>query len=202
MRREEFKSLLIEWNNAKDIDILNEGVKDFLQKASMTLLGLAVTSGVVNANPIDRFEKGKITSNTIKQIYGKDKVDQRLSIMIDEVLVFIQEEDKDDFKKMVLTPFITLAKELISKKENLNKFDEPKEEVYTSLSELLNKQVLVFANSEINDEKGKDLSDSNTKYIRSSHSIFSAEDLKIYTDAVKRKDLKKQQEIIDKYKGK
>lgn len=200
MNRQEFKSLLIEWNNAEDVDILSEGVKDYLQKAAMTLMGLAVSSGVVNAKPIENLEQHKIKSSVTQEIYGKDKVDVRIDMMIGEVLSLIQEEDKALFERTVLKPFITLAKKLLSDKSNLNQFDEPTDEFYNTLSELLNNQVLVFAKSEA--PKSHKSKVHNKKYIEASHSVFSKEDLKAYTNAVKSGDTRKQQEIIDRYKGK
>lgn len=231
MRREEFKRLLIEWNNSRDVDILNEGAKELLQKAGMTLMGLAVSAGVFNtasAQPvvntgsqessydssdsrsqythveyIDNFERDKITRQVIQDIYGsEDKIDQQLSIMLNEVLMLVQKDDVNNFKKLVIDPFVKLAKKLISDKSNFNQFGDLNSEVYDQLAQLLNKQVMIFSKSEISPKGAKGLSKSQTKYIESAHSIFTPEDLKAYTQAVKTKDYKKQQEILKKYKGK
>lgn len=231
MRREEFKRLLIEWNNSRDVDILNEGAKELLQKAGMTLMGLAVSAGVFNtasAQPvvntgsqessydssdsrsqythveyIDNFERDKITRQVIQDIYGsEDKIDQQLSIMLNEVLMLVQKDDVNNFKKLVIDPFVKLAKKLISDKSNFNQFGDLNSEVYDQLAQLLNKQVMIFSKSEISPKGAKGSSKSQTKYIESAHSIFTLEDLKAYTQAVKTKDYKKQQEILKKYKGK
>jgi hypothetical protein len=231
MRREEFKKLLIEWNNSRDVDILNEGAKELLQKAGMTLMGLAISAGVFNtasAQPvvntgsqessydssdsrsqykhveyIDNFERDKIIRKVIQDIYrSEDKIDQQLSIMLNEVLMLVQKDDVNNFKKLVIEPFVKLAKKLISDKSNFNQFGDLNSEVYDQLAEQLNKQVMIFARSEISPKGAKGSSTSKTKYIESSHSIFSAEDLKRYTKAIKEKDFRTQQEILKKYRGK
>lgn len=231
MRREEFKRLLIEWNNSRDVDILNEGAKELLQKAGMTLMGLAVSAGVFNtasAQPvvnngsqessydssgtgskykhveyIDNFERDKIARKAIQDIYGsEDKIDQQLSIMLNEVLMLVQKDDVNNFKKLVLEPFVKLAKKLISDKSNFNQFGDLNSEVYDQLAQLLNKQVMTFSRSELSPKGAKGSSTSQTKYIESSHSIFTPEDYKAYTEAIKARDIKKQAEILKKYEGK